>query len=172
MSRPAAGRKVAIPPPTNMVTHMLAWQEDLETGIDVIDTQHRRIVEMINQLDLARRSGVQATVVEVLDELVDYTLSHFAFEEALMEQAGYPFSAAHRRVHEIFAKRVQEYRMRFEAGEDILDELRTMLSRWLFNHIRGDDKAYSGSVKRHLNDMARSQEHAGWLRRTMQRLFH
>src|SRR5690606_11788702 len=77
MSRPAAGRKVATTPPMNMVTHMLAWQEDLETGIDVIDTQHRRIVEMINQLDLARRSGVQATVVEVLDELVDYTLSHF-----------------------------------------------------------------------------------------------
>lgn len=150
---------------------MLAWQEDLETGIDVIDGQHRRIVDMINQLEAARISQSQVAIVEVLDELVDYTLSHFAFEEALMEQAGYPFSAAHRRVHEIFGKRVQEYRMRFEAGDDVLDELRTMLARWLFNHIRSDDKAYSESVKRHLNDFARHHEQGGWMRRTVHRLF-
>ncbi len=151
---------------------MLVWQEDLDTGIDVIDMQHRRIVEMINQLESARLSGSQVAIVEVLDELVDYTLSHFAFEETLMEQAGYAFSAAHRRVHEIFGKRVQDYRLRFEAGEDILDELRTMLARWLFNHIRGDDKAYSESVKRHLNDFTRHHEQGGWLKRTVQRLFH
>lgn len=154
------------------VATMLAWQEDLETGVDVIDGQHRRIVDMINQLEAARRAGVQATTMEVLDGLVDYTLSHFAFEESLMEQAGYPFSAAHRRVHEVFARRVQDYRLRFEAGEDILDELRAMLSRWLFNHIRGDDKAYSETVKRHLDAITRSPAHAGWLGRTMQRLFH
>ncbi|KAG1461099.1 hypothetical protein G6F57_014208 [Rhizopus arrhizus] len=70
-------------------------------------------------------------------------MSHFAFEEELMEEAGYPFCAAHKRVHEVFIKRVAEYRLRFQAGEDISDELRTMLSRWLFNHIRGDDQAYA-----------------------------
>ena len=150
---------------------MLVWQDDLDTGIDVIDGQHRRIVEMINQLEAARQSGSQVAIVEVLDELVDYTLSHFAFEEELMEEAGYAFCAAHKRVHEVFIKRVSEYRMRFEAGEDITDELRNMLSRWLFNHIRGDDKAYAEQVKRHLNKFAREHEEGGWLGRTMKRLF-
>lgn len=108
---------------------------------------------------------------EVIDEVVDYTMSHFAFEEELMEEAGYPFCAAHKRVHEVFIKRVSEYRMRFQAGEDISDELRTMLSRWLFNHIRGDDQAYAEQVKAHLNQFAREHQGGGWLGRTLRRFF-
>jgi hemerythrin len=46
-----------------------------------------------------------------------------------------------------------------------------MLSRWLFNHIRNDDKAYSEQVRRHLDQFAREHQHGGWLTRTMQRLF-
>ncbi|MEL1265291.1 bacteriohemerythrin [Pseudoxanthomonas putridarboris] len=150
---------------------LLIWQEDLDTGIEIIDGQHRRIVEMINQLHVTQKSMERFAVAEVIDELVDYTLSHFAFEEELMEEAGYPFSAAHKRVHEVFTKRVSEYRMRFEAGEDIVDDLRGMLSRWLFNHIRNDDKAYADSVKRHLNRFVREHQQGGWLGRTVKRLF-
>ncbi len=107
----------------------------------------------------------------MIDELVDYTLSHFAFEEELMEEAGYPFCAAHKRVHEVFTKRVSEYRMRFQAGEDVVDELKSMLSRWLFNHIRNDDKAYSMQVRQHLDRFAREHQQGGWLTRTVMRLF-
>ena len=151
---------------------MLIWQDDLNTGIDVIDTQHRRIVEMINQLHAAQQGAGVAMVGEVINELVDYTLSHFAFEEELMEEAGYPFSAAHKRVHEVFIKRVNEYRLRYNAGEDVADELKTMLSRWLFNHIRSDDKAYAESVTLHLNLFVRQHEQGGWLSRTLARVFH
>ena len=151
---------------------LLVWQEDLNTGIEVIDRQHMRIVEMINHLDIAQKSLERSAVAEVIDEMIDYTLSHFAFEEELMEEAGYPFSHAHKRVHEIFAKRVNEYRMRFQAGEDVGDDLRNMLSRWLFNHIRGDDRAYASTVKQHLNQFAREHHEGTWLGRTLKRLFH
>ncbi|HBK47655.1 MAG TPA: bacteriohemerythrin [Xanthomonadaceae bacterium] len=151
---------------------LLVWQDDLNTGIEVIDHQHMRIVEMINHLQIAQKSMEKVAVAEVIDELIDYTMSHFAFEEELMEEAGYPFSHAHKRVHEIFGKRVNEYRMRFQAGEDVTDELRNMLARWLFNHIRGDDKAYAESVRRHLDQFSREHEQGGWLSRTLKRLFH
>lgn len=150
---------------------LLVWQDDLDTGIEVIDQQHRRIVEMLNHLYNAQKSMERAVVAEVIDELIDYTLSHFAFEEELMEEAGYAFCAAHKRVHEVFVKRVSEYRMRFVAGEDITDELRTMLSRWLFNHIRGDDKSYAEQVKQHLNQFAREHDGGNWLGRTLKRIF-
>lgn len=126
---------------------------------------------MINRLHVTQKSMERLAIADVIDELVDYTLSHFAFEEELMEEAGYPFCAAHKRVHEVFTKRVSEYRMRFEAGEDVTDELKSMLSRWLFNHIRSDDKAYAESVKRHLNRFVREHEQGGWLSRTVRRLF-
>ncbi len=150
---------------------VLVWQDDLNTGVEVIDEQHRRIVEMINRLEFARRRHASADVADVLDEVVDYTLSHFAFEEELMEEAGYPFSAAHKRVHEVFARRVQEYRLRFQAGEDVTEELRSMLARWLFNHIRNDDKSYADAVKRHLNRFAHEHEQGGWLKRALTRFF-
>lgn len=150
---------------------LLIWQDDLDTGIGVIDQQHRRIVEMINTLHQTQQQGQRLAVGEVIAELVDYTLSHFAFEEELMEEAGYPFCAAHKRVHEVFTRRVSEYRLRFEAGEDVTEELKQMLARWLFNHIRSDDKAYSDSVRRHLDQFSRHHQQGGWLARTMARLF-
>ena len=60
--------------------------------------------------------------------------------------------------------------MRFQAGEDISDELRTMLSRWLFNHIRGDDQAYAEQVKARTSSPANTRG-GGWLGRTLKRFF-
>lgn len=144
---------------------LLVWQAELDTGIDVIDQQHHRIVALINQLAEATTRDDQATVLE---ELVDYTLSHFAFEEELMEESGYTFGPAHKRVHEMFVRRVGEYRMRFDAGEDIAGELKGMLVRWLFNHIRGDDKSYARHVRHYLDTYKRPGHGAandGWFKR-------
>ncbi len=125
---------------------------DLETGIPEVDTQHKRIVHLVNQMQEARMNKDMEAVASVITEMVDYTLSHFAFEEALMEDAGYRFLSPHRRVHELFAKKIPEFQARFEAGEDITEELHTMLVRWLYNHIRGDDQGYVESIKKFLKD--------------------
>src|SRR5664279_2066254 len=87
----------------------LHWSSDLDTGIDVIDKQHRRIVDYLNELNDANESGDQGVTNHVLGELVDYTPTPFAFEEELQEKANYPFLKAHKRVHEIFTKRVGEF---------------------------------------------------------------
>ena len=84
----------------------LHWSSDLDTGIEVIDKQHRRIVDYLNELNSANEIGDSKATGHVLQELVDYTLTHFAFEEELQERAAYPFLKAHKRVHEIFTKRV------------------------------------------------------------------
>ena len=149
---------------------VLVWQPELNTGIDVIDQQHQRIVALINQLADAHTRQDQGAVLE---ELVDYTLSHFAFEEELLEESGYSFGPAHKRVHDMFVRRVGEYRMRFEAGEDITTELKSMLARWLFNHIRGDDKAYAKHVRHYLETYRRGAAGAGardgWFKRKVKR---
>jgi len=126
---------------------ILKWVPDLNTGIEEIDVQHRRIVDYINRLYELRQSPDRQALGEVIGETVDYTLSHFAFEEAMIEEAGYMFSGPHKRVHELFTRRVGEMQARFEAGEDITNELHGMLSRWLFNHIRNEDHGYVDTVK-------------------------
>ncbi|TBU94467.1 bacteriohemerythrin [Phytopseudomonas dryadis] len=150
----------------------LSWSADLDTGIAVIDGQHRQIVEMINQLHLAQQKGARDGVALVIEELVDYTTSHFAFEEAMLEEAGYVFSKAHKRVHDVFIKRVGDYRARFAQGEDIADELMSLLGRWLFGHIRNDDQNYVPAVTANLRRLAADKTEDGWLVRAKRRFFH
>jgi len=127
---------------------LIEWTSDLDTGIQVIDNQHQRIVEYINKLDHAQSHHSRDEVAEVLDELVDYTLSHFAFEESLMEDAGYAFVNAHKKVHQLFVKRVGDYQQRCKLGEQIEEELINTLRAWLINHIKNDDQDYSEDVQR------------------------
>ncbi|HBO4520307.1 TPA: bacteriohemerythrin [Pseudomonas aeruginosa] len=147
----------------------LAWQADLDTGIGVIDAQHKRIVEMINQLHEAQGQHNQSILEEVIEELVDYTISHFAFEETLLEDSGYQFTRAHKKVHELFIKRVSDYRSRFEAGEDVAEELKGLLGRWLFSHIRNDDANYASAVKASMLELTRDKH--SWLSSSIKRFF-
>ncbi len=133
---------------------LLVWVPELDTGIEEIDRQHRRIVDYINKLYELRTSHDREGLGEVIGEMVDYTVSHFVFEESLMESAGYLFSGPHKKVHELFTRRVAEMQSRFDAGEDVAAELHGMLSRWLFNHIRNEDHGYVDSAKAYLR-MAR-----------------
>ncbi|CAM3848017.1 bacteriohemerythrin [Ectopseudomonas alcaliphila] len=149
----------------------LDWSDDLDTGITVIDDQHKRIVAMINQLDAAQRCASKVQAGAVIDELIDYTVSHFAFEEAMIEEAGYIFTKAHKRVHALFIKRVEDYRERFNRGEDIADELKGMLGRWLFSHIRSDDSNYVEAVNENLRRLSADASEGGWLRRAGRRFF-
>jgi hemerythrin len=146
----------------------ILWTDDLNTGIDVIDKQHRRIVDYINDLELAKAKQDRETVGKVLDELVDYTLSHFAFEESLQEEAGYKYCKPHKKVHDLFVRRVNDYLERFRLGDDIVDEIHHMLTSWLINHIRRDDADYVSAVRANMIGIISEKEKnkdEGWFRR-------
>ncbi|MCP4271952.1 MAG: bacteriohemerythrin [Gammaproteobacteria bacterium] len=134
----------------------IEWTDDLNTNIDVIDKQHRRIVEYINQLYEAQEIIDKRLVNEVISDLVEYTVSHFSFEESLMEQANYPFLNPHKKVHGLFVKRVSGFVERHDAGEDITDELLIVLRRWLINHIKSEDQDYIDVVARNVTDVKMS----------------
>ncbi len=146
------------------------WTEDLETGIHVIDDQHKRIISYINELDHASQTGSAADVQHVLEGLLDYTVTHFEFEEELQEKAGYPFLKAHKRVHEIFMKRIAAFRERANHGENIIPELLSMLKVWLSSHIKGDDRDYVDAVKKVLgNDTGAGG--SGWVSAMVKKFF-
>jgi len=150
----------------------LHWSQDLDTSIEVIDKQHRRLVEYLNELNTAIAEGDRKGVKHVLDELIDYTLSHFSFEEELMEKAGYPFFRAHKRVHDIFTKRVGEFLKRAEQGDDVAPEIHSMLKIWLINHIKGDDADYVEVVTQSLGIEAKSTHPSGgWLGNALKKFF-
>ena len=90
---------------------------------------NRRIVDYINLLDEAVTSGHAREDIGILiNDLVDYTISHFGFEESLQEEAAYPFIKAHQKVHGLFTRRVADFQARFEKGEDISQNLHSCWS--------------------------------------------
>lgn len=149
----------------------LEWTAELNTGISVIDQQHMRLIDYINELEHARDGGDRAKVGSVLNELVDYTLSHFAFEESLLEEAGYRFIGPHKKVHSLFVRRIDEYKQRFEAGEDVAEEIHQLLSSWIVNHIKRDDADYVQAVQPEIKAVAKDESSGGWLSRSMKRFF-
>ncbi|WP_298137696.1 bacteriohemerythrin [Acidiferrobacter sp.] len=140
------------------------WDPSLSVGINVIDNQHRRIVEYINELADAMERKDRTAVGGILDGMIDYTLTHVGFEESLMDRAGYPIAAEHKLVHQSFAKRMTDYKRRFNEGGDITRQLFSDLQMWLTNHIKRDDKDYSRAVRTVL-------EETGWIRKALSRFF-
>ncbi|MBT8440093.1 MAG: bacteriohemerythrin [Gammaproteobacteria bacterium] len=128
------------------------WTEEYELGIDVIDGQHKSIVDYINKLADAGPDITSEQLAEVVDSLLDYTYSHFAFEEALMEEAGYENLIAHQKTHEAFTDRVKELHGRFCEGESVNEEMGELLKNWLLNHIKEDDRSYASLVKKNLSE--------------------
>jgi hemerythrin len=149
--------------------------KSFQTGIEPVDKQHQRLVEMVSQLDDVRKAQYispdlkQKAVGEIVIEMVEYTISHFAFEESLQEDAQYEFFDAHKRVHALLIQRAGEYKERWSSGEDIADELYSVLSRWLFNHIRNDDKAFAPVVLKRLKE--RDRKNKGWIGHLLKNFF-
>ncbi len=149
----------------------IVWTSDLNTGIEVIDNQHQRILHYINQLGEAIKKRNRDTVGSVLNELVDYTISHFAFEESLQEEAGYQYAKPHKAVHELFIKRISNYQDKHNAGEDIAPQLYAMLSTWLIHHIKRDDMAYVAEVQASITRIVENKSEGNWLSRSLGRFF-
>ena len=71
---------------------LIDWSESMSVGIPGIDEQHKKLVQMINELHEAMKARKAADVMgKILDELIRYTTTHFGFEEKLMQQQKQPF---------------------------------------------------------------------------------
>lgn len=136
----------------------ITWTADLNTGIDVIDQQHQQIVEFINHLEIAQLGKKADAIKRVVEDCFDYTLSHFTFEESLQEEAGYPYCKPHKKVHELFIRRISEFKERMYLGEDVGEELHQLLSRWLISHIKRDDADYVSAVKSNIISVIKGKE--------------
>lgn len=123
----------------------IQWKAAYNTGISEIDSQHQQLVGYLNDLHRAILDNNQKAIAMVIEELIDYTQTHFVYEEELMASFDYEFFSAHQRVHELFTARIMRYKRRFDKGEDIATDLFNLLRRWLLNHISHDDQSYAAA---------------------------
>lgn len=124
------------------------WSVQYETGIFMVDTQHKKLVEAINTLHEAMKDGKGKEKAEsTLNFLVDYTVQHFTAEEGLMKQKNYPDFVNHKAVHDKLVNEVKNMRTNYLAGKVLPMEVSSFMSDWLKTHILGTDKKYVPFLK-------------------------
>jgi hemerythrin len=127
------------------VTQIFPWREDYSVHIPQIDVQHQQLVAIINELHAAMLQGTaNAALGRILDELVRYAQSHFAYEEAMLQQRGYSSLTVHRAEHQKLTQQVADLQERFRAGKLTLSvQVMQFLKEWLANHILTRDMQYA-----------------------------
>lgn len=119
------------------------WTEAMAVGIAVLDREHQSLVDHINRLaDAAGQGGDHAVLGETLEALAAFAEVHFEREERLMDVAGYPGFAEHRRRHRHFIDRLGNLRVRFAGGRDqtVLADTHDLLLTYLREHVEIHDR--------------------------------
>ncbi|MBM7615063.1 bacteriohemerythrin [Alkaliphilus hydrothermalis] len=131
---------------------MFGWDKMYETNIQMVDQQHKRLVELINQLNAEVIAQLEFDnydrIMEILGELKDYTVEHFQHEESLMKDAMGKFDDEklaefwayfknHKNEHADFVNKVEEvYCNNIDENQvEISIELIDFLVEWIKNHI-------------------------------------
>ena len=122
----------------------IAWQKDLETGIEKIDKQHMMLVGMINELyDGITNGKSMEKMSDVLTGLMHYAQTHFQTEEALFREKNYPETQQHIKEHNDFIIKVSGLFDKLNKGELVLSvDLSKFLRDWLIKHVMYSDMKY------------------------------
>ncbi len=132
----------------------LGWDKKLETGIELIDNQHR---ELFLRFDLFMRACDQGSGLEEIEKLLifleSYAREHFRDEEALMVKHNYPGYSPqrihHRKATQCIFGMKQMLDNRQQDQLILLKEANLTVQEWMINHIYTMDMVFAKFLRRH-----------------------
>jgi methyl-accepting chemotaxis protein len=134
----------------NKIEPLMVWSDRLSVGIDILDSEHKNLISMVNRLYEGMLAGKNAAGLgNVLDGLIAYTASHFKREEEFFAKTGYPESLPHKKEHDELTRRVVDVQAKFSAGvsNTLSLEVLAFLKNWLASHIQGSDRKYGPHLR-------------------------
>lgn len=128
---------------------LLTWNERMMLGIQSMDNQHQRWIELINDLHEAMQQGKGSDALnQTLASMLDYTRVHFAHEERLLLRHSYPGYTQHKKLHDDFIKKIKDIQDRLQKNHILLTmEIMKSLRDWLTDHIQNVDRQYAPFLK-------------------------
>ena len=121
------------------------WHENYNIGIAIIDEQHRKLCDMITELEKSMEGSDRYVAMGmVIKDLVDYARVHFKDEERLMMKIGYPGIENQKNQHKKLIGQIVKILQDIKCGREIeCKELYIFLKKWLVDHILQEDKKFS-----------------------------
>jgi hemerythrin len=124
------------------------WKDSMSVGNQVIDTDHRKLIQYLNEMQEAMMGGHGRDLVgTILNRLVAYTHEHFAREELIWKAGHYVALEKHKKEHADLLKTVNEFKAKYDKGTVALSvEVMNFLRDWLKNHILKSDKEAAAAI--------------------------
>ena len=131
---------------TNDIKDMVAWDEKYATGIELIDSQHKELFSLTNELFRAcigEDEELKDVFKETMGRMVEYVRFHFGAEQELLQRIKYPDYHEHKKQHDILIRDILEAGKEYNKGEKFVPNqfVRTMRD-WILSHIALTDKQY------------------------------
>jgi hemerythrin len=131
-------------------TDIVAWDEKYATGIELIDSKHKELFSLTNELFRACLGGneeLKEVFKETMGRMVDYVRFHFGAEQELLQRVKYPDYQEHKKQHDILLRDILEAVSGYSKGEKFVPNqfVRTMRD-WILSHIALSDKRYTAYI--------------------------
>ncbi|MDR0582746.1 MAG: bacteriohemerythrin [Treponema sp.] len=126
---------------------LVEWDDRYSVGIQLIDDQHKKLIDLTNTLYKGCLEGDQtagSNFMEAIHGTVAYVKYHFSAEEKMLENIKYPGIMEHKREHESFVKKILEEVESFQNGKKFVPNVFVrFLKDWILTHIAVEDKQYA-----------------------------
>jgi hemerythrin len=125
---------------------LVVWDDSLLVNFEIIDNQHKGLIDIINDLIRGCDKGKvikDIIFIKTLRKAVEYAQIHFSTEEKYLQQVNYPDFEAQKKEHNAFVSEVVKQLKSFEENQNDPAALVEFLKDWLLNHIAVMDKKYT-----------------------------
>ncbi|MCL2834435.1 MAG: hemerythrin family protein [Treponema sp.] len=118
------------------------WDKSFIVGHDLIDSQHKELVNAVNSMIRSCCSGTRKGFDSSIEFLGNYVVKHFSDEEEIQRKCGYPDLVNHKKIHEDFKTAATDLLAKWLAAgptHDVLKQIHASLGDWLIRHIKNHD---------------------------------
>lgn len=131
---------------------MFEWESKYELGVDFIDEQHKKLFEIGSRAyNLFKNEfciDKYDKIVQIIEELKDYTVFHFTAEEGYLKKMRYKKFLSHKVEHDDFVSKFNNIDLKKidEKQDDYIVEILEFIYKWIDEHILVKDREYKNEL--------------------------
>jgi len=133
---------------STLTQQLLKFSESSKLGIEEVDRQHEKMIDLMNDVHLMSAQGRSAkAIASSLQSLIEYTQVHFSWEEDFFDSYNYPDSRKHKATHAKLIDELNNHQLKISISkQDNIDRELEKLNTWLIHHIDHSDKDYASFI--------------------------
>ena len=135
----------------------VTWSDSLNTGVTMIDEQHRHLIDLTNELFQACKLGgdtLDSVFRTTMKQMVDYVRFHFSYEQDMLLRIKYPKLKEQKSEHKKLVKTVLEATKEYgdKSKRFVPNNFVRFLRDWIIGHIGHHDKMYANYIVEQLRN--------------------